>query len=137
MKKIGLLLVLSFFITGIFSQNITKPEDFFGFKPGADGMLFNYEKLIEYLKIVDNQSDKVSMVEIGVSSFGKPIYILLVSSEENIKNMNRLKEINRKLALDYRLSDSERDILVKEGKVFVLASLSMHSTEVSPTQELP
>ncbi|MHC1705374.1 MAG: M14 family metallopeptidase [Tenuifilaceae bacterium] len=137
MKKIGLLLVLSFFITGIFSQNITKPEDFFGFKPGADGMLFNYDKLIEYLKIVDNQSDKVSMVEIGVSTFGKPIYILLISSEENIKNMNRLKEINRKLALDYRLSDSERDILVKEGKVFVLASLSMHSTEVSPTQALP
>jgi hypothetical protein len=137
MKKSTLLLVVSLIATSIFSQNITKPEDFFGFKPGADKMLFTYEKLVEYLKVIDTQSDKVKMIDIGVSPMGKPMYALFLSSEQNIKNLDRLKEINRKLTLDYNLSESELTSLTQEGKVFFLGTLSMHSTEVAPSQALP
>jgi hypothetical protein len=65
-----------------FSQNIPEPEKFFGFKPGADYQLFNYEKLVDYLNLVDKSSDMVKMVEIGKSPMGKPIYSLFISSEE-------------------------------------------------------
>jgi len=137
MRILNLLLVLSFSITSVFSQSITKPEDFFGFKPGADGMLFTYEKQIEYLTILDKQSDKILMKEIGKSPMGKPMYIAFVSSPENIKNLDRLKEINRRLALDSKLSETELKSLVNEGKVFVLATLSIHATEVAPAQASP
>ena len=131
-------LVLSIFFI-LFSwilnaQNVQEPETFFGFKPGADYQLFNYDKLIDYLNLVDKSSDMVKMVEIGKSPMGKPIYSLFISSEENIKNLDKLGEINKKLALDYKLSDLEQAELVKSGKVFVLATLSMHSSEVGPTQ---
>lgn len=119
------------------SQNTKDPEKFFGFKPGADYQLFNYDKLIDYLDLVDKKSDMVKMVEIGKSPMGKSIYALFISSEENIKNLEKLAEINKKLALDYTLSDLEQAELVKSGKVFVLATLSMHSSEVGPTQALP
>jgi len=79
----------------------------------------------------------VRMVEIGISPMGKPIYSLFISSEENIKNLDKLGEINKKLALDYTLSDLEQAELVKTGKVFALVTLSMHSSEVGPTQALP
>lgn len=137
MKKSTLLLVISLMVTSLFSQTITKPEEFFGFKPGADKMLFTYEKLIEYLKKVDDQSDKIKLIDIGTSPMGKPMYALFISSEGNIKNLNRLKEINTKLALDYTLAESEVSSLAKEGKVFFYGTLSMHSTEVAPTQALP
>lgn len=121
----------------LFSQGLNNPEKFFGFMPGADYQLFNYEKLIEYLNIVDNSCDMVRMVEIGKSPMGKTIYSLFISSEENIKNLDKLAEINKKLALDYTISEAELAELVNTGKVFVLATLSMHSSEVGPTQALP
>lgn len=137
MKSTITLLLLGLFSLTAIAQTITKPEDFFGFRPGADRMLFGYEQLIDYLKKIDSQSDKVKLVEIGVSPMGKPMYALFVSSGQNIANLDRLKEINRRLALDYSMGETERNALVGEGKVFVLATLSMHSTEVAPAQALP
>lgn len=124
-------------IASITAQTVTKPEDFFGFKPGTDRMLFTYEKLVDYLKTIDNQSDRLKMIEIGTSPMGKPIFMALISSEQNIRNLDRLKEINKKLALDYQLSETDKNNLVVEGKVFVYATLSMHSSEVAPSQALP
>lgn len=132
---LSILLILFPWISN--SQNTQDPEKFFGFKPGADYQLFNYEKLIDYLNLVDKSSGMVQMVEIGKSPMGKSIYALFISSEENIKNLEKLAEINKKLALDYTLSDTEQTELVKTGKVFVLATLTMHSSEVGPTQALP
>jgi hypothetical protein len=52
------------------------------------------------LKILEELSPKVKMEQIGYSEMGRPMYLLFVSSEENISNIGRLKEINRRLALD-------------------------------------
>ncbi len=97
-------------------------------------MLISYEQLIDYLVKLDGESDRIILKPIGKSSLGKPMYIALISSAENIKNINRLTEINRALALDYTLSDIELNKCTNEGKVFVLASLSIHATEVGPSQ---
>jgi hypothetical protein len=78
---------------------ILNPEKYFGFQPGSDGMLFNYQPLIDYLRILDNASDKLEMREIGLSSEGKKMYIVFISAAENIKKLDAYKEINKKLAL--------------------------------------
>lgn len=113
------------------------PEKYFGFKPGADRMLFNYEELISYLQHLDAQSDKLKMLEIGKSPMGRPIYIAFLSSAENIARLDELKDINKKLALDASLSDQNRSQLIKDGRVFILGTLSMHSGEVGPAQASP
>ncbi len=100
-------------------------------------MLFNYEQLISYLQKLDDASGMVKMIEIGQSPMGKPMYICFISSEENITRLDELKEINRKLALDADLTEQERDSMIKNGKVFFLATLSMHSSEVGPSQSAP
>ena len=48
-----------------------------------------------------------------------------------------LKNINRLLMLDPEIPNEERTILIEKGKVFVLMTLSMHSTEVGPSQSAP
>ncbi len=116
---------------------LTTPADFFGFTPGEDRMLFLYEPLIEYLEILDDESGMITLVENGESPMGRPMYIAFVSSEENIDNLERLKEINRRLALDGNIPEDERRELIEEGKVFVLVTLSMHATEVAPAQAAP
>ncbi len=142
----SVILTLFFFLWGTLFPHVTAaqpspqiltPAEHFGFKPGADRMLFNYEELISYLNKLDEASPRLKLMEIGKSPMGRPIYIAFLSSEENINRLDRLKEINRKLALDPNLTESERATLFDEGKVFMLAALSMHADEVGPAQAAP
>ncbi len=119
------------------AQNITTPEQYFGFQPGTDKMLFSYDQLVGYLMKIETQSPMVKIEPIGKTAMGKTLYAVLVSSAENIKRINSLKEINKQLAINCSLRPNEIDSLVLEGKVFALATLSMHSNEVGPTQALP
>ena len=140
-KQIILILILSVLTSSInlstFAQDIPKPANYFGFEPGADRMLFNYDPLIDYLMELEKVSDRIHMEEIGTSPMGKPIYIAFISSPENIARLEELKEINRELALNPYLSDEEQQELVENGRVFFLATLSMHATEVGPSQSAP
>jgi hypothetical protein len=116
---------------------VDSPETFFGFQPGSDGELLDYEELIEYLQALDAASDRLHLIELGASPQGRPMYVAFISSAENIVALERLREINRLLALDPDLDEATRTALVDEGRVFVMATLSMHSSEVGPSQSLP
>ncbi|MBN2761592.1 MAG: hypothetical protein JXR41_00765 [Bacteroidales bacterium] len=119
------------------SSQITTPTQHFGFTPGTERMLFNYQPLVDYLMKVDEQSERVKMIEIGKSPMGRKMYICFVSTAENIENLDLLREINKTLALDSTLTQAKRQKLAEEGKVFILATHSMHSTEVGPAQSVP
>jgi len=119
------------------SRGIISPEEHFGFKPGEDRMLFDYEELVSYLQKLDAASPRLKLVEIGRSPQNRPMYLAFISSEENINQLERLREINRQLALNPDLSPEEKASLIAQGKVFFLATLSMHSDEVGPSQAAP
>jgi len=114
-----------------------EPSKYFGFQPGTDRELIDYNQLIAYFSKLDEQSPLMKMEEIGVSPLGKKMYVVFISSEKNIQHLDQLGKINRKLALEANLSEQERNQLISEGKVFVLATLSMHSEEVGPSQAAP
>ena len=114
-----------------------QPEKQFGFVPGSDYNLFTYEELTDYLMKLDKASPMVAMEEIGKSPMGRKMYIVFISSEKNIENLPKLREINRELALNPDLSEERRQDLIADGKVFFLATLSMHSDEVAPSQAAP
>lgn len=145
-RSIQLCLVLILFLCIVFlapqveaqiSDKIEMPGKHFGFKPGTDRMLLDYEELISYLQKLDAASPRLKLVEIGKSPMGRKMYIAFISSRENIKNLDNLKKINRRLALDPNIPESERDYMLNYGKVFFLATLSMHSGEVGPSQSAP
>ncbi len=132
-------LLFSFFpvlfpLSSVRAGEVPTPESFFGFVPGSDRNLFDYEQLVAYLQKVDEASPRMKMIGIGKSPMGRPMYIAFFSSEANLNNLSRLQEINRTLALDATISDAEQQKLIKEGRVFVTATLSMHSDEVGPAQ---
>lgn len=134
MKKIFFMAAMLFSLVGILAQSVTKPSDFFGFTPGTDRNLFTYEQMISYLVKLDGESERIQMEEIGHSPMGKPMYIAFISSEENIARLEAMKEVNRELALNPDLEKGTLERMVRDGKVFVLATLSMHSSEVAPSQ---
>ena len=119
------------------AQAIPDPRGYFGFEPGDDGLLLDYGQLIGYLEVLDRASPRLSLVEAGESPLGRKIYIAFISSAGNIADLEALREINRRLALDPLIPDAERKAMLDGGRVFVLATLSMHSTEVGPSQSAP
>ena len=75
------------------------PADVIGFAPGTDYKLARYEAIARYFRALDAASDRVVVEPIGESTLGKPLLLALISSEENLKNRDRYREISRRLAL--------------------------------------
>ncbi|MFO7978707.1 MAG: M14 family zinc carboxypeptidase [Bacteroidales bacterium] len=128
---------LMVFAAPLHSQEITSPETYFGFRPGEDRQMFDYQKLTDYLKLLEGETDRMVMREIGTTSMGKPMYVAFISSAQNIARLEELGEINRRLARDGDIPEAEREQMISEGKVFVMATMSMHATEVGPSQAVP
>ena len=115
-------------------SNIPTPESFFGFAPGADKKLANYERVVEYFRKVDAASDRVRMAEAGKSSQGRTYAFALVSSKKNLDRIDRYREIARRLAHPEGLTETEAHELAREGKAFVHIDGGLHSTEVAGPQ---
>lgn len=114
-----------------------KPSEHFGFKPGADKMLFEYEALIDYLKKLEKSSPRLKLEKIGESPMGKTMYGAFFSHPDNIQNLDELRKINKELALNHELSEEKQKEYIRKGKVFLVATLSMHASEVGPSQAAP
>ena len=139
-----LIFSLVFLLSGLLSSicgfshiPVPEPAIFFGFKPGADRKLFNYEQLISYFEAAEKASPRLEMRKIGTSPEGRTMFCAFLSSEANINHLDSLRSINKELALNPDLTEKERHHLIRNGKVFILATLSMHSTEVGPSQAAP
>ncbi len=113
------------------------PESAFGFTPGADHQLVDYEQLTGYLGQLAAASPRLELREVGRSPLDRPMDVLFISAPDNIRRLEALRDINRRLALDPDIPAAERAQLIRDGRVFVLATLSMHSSEVGPSQALP
>jgi hypothetical protein len=118
------------------AQQVPTPEQFFGFKPGADGELARYPKVLEYFQLLARSTDRVTFEEIGKTTMGNSYALVRISSPQNLARFDRLVEINRRLADPRTLSDGEAQKLAAEGKPFYLLYATIHSTEVSNGQAI-
>src|SRR5256885_11269648 len=63
---------------------ITTPKEQFGHDIGDDYFLVNYTQYVEYLRKMDKESDRMTVVEIGKSEEGRPE---LTRSEEHTSEL--------------------------------------------------
>jgi hypothetical protein len=110
------------------------PEAFLGFRVGADRKLASWEQVVEYLRILDAASDRVSIESAGTSTQGRDMPVVVITSEKNQRRLDRIREISRRLANPAGLAAVEIEALVREGRAVVLVTCSIHATEVGSTQ---
>ena len=110
------------------------PEQFFGKKPGEDRVLIKYPDIVNYFKYLASESRRIRVTDEGTSTLGNPMILAAISSEENIRQLKDLSEINQKLANPDKLAPGEANELQKKGKVFVLITCSIHASEIAATQ---
>jgi len=137
-KHLRTYVLLSCFVLFLFGSiclaQVTPPEEFLGFKPGADFHLANYEQAIGYFEKLASQSDRMVVLDMGPTSEGRRMKYAVISSEENIANLDALKEINKKLTLYWGVSEEEAQKLADEGKAVVWIDCGLHASEASPAQ---
>lgn len=115
---------------------VTSPKEFFGHEIGADYVLPNYQQLSAYWKKLESESDRMKLVDMGRTAEGRTQLMAVVTSPENHANLERYKEISRRLALAEGLTDEEARRLAREGKAVVWIDGGLHSTEVLGAQQL-
>ena len=140
---VGLSLVLYLTVAATSSaQNVSQrpgiipsPRSVLGFAPGADRTIADWSQIVNYFGRLDRASDRVSVQTIGQSTLKRPLIVAYISARENILALPKYKDIQRQLA-DPRLvsGDVQRDRLLAQGKVVVVISCSIHSTEIVASQ---
>jgi len=116
---------------------VTQPEEFFGFKMGSDRKIARWDRIVEYFKLLERHSDKIKVVEMGPSTEGNPFLLVVVSSAENLRNLEGLREVNLRLSDPRGLREEEAEALIGEGRAIVCQSMSLHATEIGGTQMAP
>jgi len=119
------------------AAEVPAPADVIGFAPGTDYKLARYEAIAGYFRALDEASDRVAVEPIGESTLGKPLLLALISSEDNLKNRDRYREISRRLALAKDLDENQARALAREGKAIVWIDGGLHATEVAHGQMTP
>jgi len=118
----------------VFSQVVPKPEDFLGFKVGADYHLATYTQAIGYFKKLQENSKRIKLFDMGKTSMGQTMTYAVISSEENMASLEKYKQVIKRLSLVKGLSDSEAESLAQEGKAVVYIDGGLHAAECAPAQ---
>jgi hypothetical protein len=113
---------------------ITSPERFFGFRMGEDRKLARWDRLVEYYRLLERESDRMRVVDLGPSTMGNPFLVLFISSPANLARLDEFRQMNARLADPRGAAESEIQRAVAQGKAVVVQSFGLHSSEVAASQ---
>ena len=120
----------------VHAQDIPSPEEFFGFRMGADRKLAHWDDLLEYYDLINEESDRVLVRDMGPSTLGNRFISIFVSSPENLANLEELKRMNAVLQDPRDHSEAEIEDAIANGKVVFVQSYGLHSSEVAASQAI-
>ena len=119
------------------SRGVPSPEATFGFTPGADFKLANYDRSLQYFRALAAASKYIRLVDAGKTTQGRPMVFALISSPKNLDRIDRYRRIAQRLAHPLGLSDDAARQLAREGKPIVHIDGGLHATEVAGGQHTP
>src|ERR1700761_545184 len=108
------------------SAAITDPATMLPATPGSDYFLANYTQVTAWLKKIAGESDRMKLVSIGKTAEGREQYMAIISSPDNIRNLEHYRQISQQLALAKGLTDDQAHALAHEGKAVVWIDAGLH-----------
>jgi hypothetical protein len=117
------------------SREIPSPKSVLGFHPTDEKTFADWTQISGYFAKLDTASARVKVQTLGETTLKKSFIVAFISSEQNIRDLDNLQQINQKLADPRKIKDkAELDMLVAKGKTIVSIACSIHSTEVVAAQ---
>lgn len=115
---------------------ITAPKAVLGFNIGDDYRMMNYTQTSTLWQTWAKESDRMKLVNIGLTAEGRPQYMAIISSPANLAKLEHYREISKKIAMAQGLTDESAKALAKEGKAVVWIDGGMHASESEHSQSL-
>ncbi len=112
---------------------VPTPESHFGHPIGVDRKLLDWEKVVTYFEALAKSSDRIVVKELGKSTEGRPFIAAWISSADTIKNLDKYRAIQERLADPRKTTPEQSQQFVAQGKTVVLITCSIHATEVAST----
>ncbi len=112
------------------SRAVPTPASVIGFTPGADRKLPTWKQVTDYFAALDAASPRIQVHTLGKTTLGRPFIAAFIGDPATIANLGKLRDDARKLADPRLTTPAQRAALLQDGKVVVLVTSSIHSTEV-------
>jgi len=116
------------------AQPLPEPEAVFGFAPGEDRRLADFQQITTYFERLDEASARVRLYRIGATEEGREMILSVISSEANLEALDRHRDIARQLADGRGLDDAAARALAREGRAIVWIDMGLHASEVAHAQ---
>jgi hypothetical protein len=114
-------------ITVTIAQNIKSPSEFLGYEIGTQ--FSRHHQVVDYFQYVESQlPTQVKMEKYGETYERRPLYVTYISSEENMKNLEVIRENNLKSTGILNGESNTTDIAI------VWLSYNVHGNEASSTE---
>src|SRR5207248_482102 len=112
------------------AARIPPPRAVLGFDPGEDRKLADWPTLVRYYQALAKASDRIRYRELGHTTLGAPFLALAISSPQNLRLLDRYRELNATLADPRARRAQDVDEALRSGKAIVLITSGIHSNEV-------
>lgn len=105
-----------------YNTEIPTPKEIIGHEVGEWHV--THDKLVEYMKALAASSDRISIENRGTTYEGRPLLLLTITSPENHKNIESIKQKHIAATNDASVDVSDNPIVVYQG-------FSIHGNEAS------
>src|SRR3954451_7864765 len=78
---------------------VTTPRQQFGANLGDDYFLASYTQLADYWQTLDRESDRMRLVDIGLTAEGRHQWMAVLTAPENFAQLDHYREISQRLSL--------------------------------------
>jgi hypothetical protein len=134
MRKLISVPLLILFLYPFAAAEVTSPEEFLGFKVGTDRKLADMHQIIDYFRILDQESDRIMVHEVGKTTMGNPFIVAIITSADNHEDLDKFQRFQQLLADPRKISDQEADEIASKGKAVVMVNCSIHASEIGACQ---
>lgn len=107
-----------------YDESISKPEDIIGHQVGEWHV--THDKLVQYMKVLAQESPRITIENRGETFEGRPILLLKITSPENHQNLEEIRQEH------LRLTETEvPGSGISEMPVIIYQGFSIHGNEPS------
>ncbi|MCI0642514.1 MAG: hypothetical protein L0Y72_08075 [Gemmataceae bacterium] len=110
---------------------LPSPEEYLGHRAGADKKLVKWATIEAYFRKAA-ATDRVRIQELGLSSEGRKMIMAVIAMPETLKELDKHKAVQRKLADPRRIKDDdEKKQLVQTSKIVIYINCGIHASETA------
>jgi hypothetical protein len=118
------------------SSTVPSPRAVLGDDIGAPRVLHYYADILKYYRALADKSPRVKIIPTGKTEEGRETVIVLVSSDENIRNADTNRQNLAKLADPRTITDAQAHDIIAQTKPMYVVLGGLHSSETGPPEML-